>query len=118
MTAAIGDLGGNYSKSDFVAMAVTILATVAHGVKLGVISGVGFSIFLRFFRTSKQHFAIVGQVPSTENFRDIKHHEMQVSPEIFSLHIDESLYSPNARFLEDTNGSTIGNPPIFDGDCS
>jgi len=100
-----------YSKADFAAMAATILVTLGFGVEMGVISGVSLSIFLHLYRTSKPHYAIVGQVPGTEHFRNIKRHEVQISPEIFSIRIDESLYFPNARFLEDTIYSALANDP-------
>lgn len=98
-----------YSKSDFAAMAATILVTLGFGVEMGVISGVSLSIFLHLYRTSKPHFAIVGQVPGTEHFRNIKRHEVLISPAIFSIRIDESLYFPNARFLEDTIYAAVAN---------
>lgn len=90
-----------YSRTDFVAMATTIALTLAFGVELGIISGVGISIFLHLYRTSKPHSAIVGQVPGTEHFRNVNRHQVIVTPEIFTIRIDESLYFPNARFLED-----------------
>ena len=90
-----------YSRTDFAAMAVTIALTLGFGVEVGIMSGVSISIILHLYRTSRPHSAIVGQVPGTEHFRNINRHEVIVSPEIFTIRIDESLYFPNARFLED-----------------
>jgi len=102
-----------YSKADFMAMLATILLTLGFGVEIGIIAGVSLSIFLHLYRTSKPHYAIVGQVPGTEHFRNINRHEVTLSPTIFSIRIDESLYFPNARFLEDTiNNAVAGNPEI------
>jgi SulP family sulfate permease len=91
----------HYSRTDFAAMAATIILTLTFGVELGIIAGVSLSIFLHLYRTSRPHSAIVGQVPGTEHFRNVNRHEVIVTPEIFSIRIDESLYFPNARFLED-----------------
>lgn len=90
-----------YSKSDFSAMAATILITLTFGVELGITAGVSLSIFLHLYRSSRPHSAIVGQVPGTEHFRNVNRHEVIVTSEILSVRIDESLYFPNARFLED-----------------
>ncbi|MDX5360003.1 MAG: sulfate permease [Alphaproteobacteria bacterium] len=90
-----------YSPSDFAAQAATILITLGFGVELGIIAGVGLSIAFHLFRTSRPHCAVVGQVPGTEHFRNIDRHEVVTDPEIFSIRVDESLYFPNARFLED-----------------
>lgn len=91
-----------YSKSDFAAMAATILITLLAGVELGVSTGVALSIFLHLYNTSRPHFAVVGQVPGTEHFRNIKRHKVITSEKILTLRVDESLYFANARFLEET----------------
>ena len=97
----------NYSRPDFVAMAATILLTLTVGVEAGLVAGVGLSIFLHLYRTSKPHVAIVGQVPGTEHFRNVDRHSVVTSPEILSVRVDESLYFPNARFLEDLIADAI-----------
>ena len=89
----------DYSRMDFAAMAATILVTLAFGVEMGIIAGVGLSIGLHLYRTSKPHVAVVGQVPGTEHFRNIDRHDVVTLPEVFSVRVDESLYFPNARFL-------------------
>ena len=91
-----------YSKSDFIAMAATILMTLSFGVELGVLTGVGLSLFLHLYNTSKPHFAIVGQVPGTQHFRNIERHDVVTSTRVVTVRVDESLYFANARFLEDT----------------
>ena len=91
-----------YSKTDFAAMAATIVMTLIFGVELGVVTGVGVSLFLHLYNTSKPHFAIVGLVPGTQHFRNIDRHDVICSERILTLRIDESLYFANARFLEDT----------------
>ena len=61
-----------YSKPDFAAMAATILATLLAGVEPGVIAGVTLSLALFLWRSSRPHAAIVGRVPQTEHFRNVK----------------------------------------------
>lgn len=90
-----------YSRSDFSAMAVTIVVVLAVGVEAGIVAGVGLSIALYLWRTSRPHIAIVGQVPGTEHFRNIARHAVSTSPAVLSVRVDESLYFANARYLED-----------------
>jgi sulfate permease, SulP family len=102
-----------YSRADFAAMAATILVTLAQGVEAGLVAGVGLSIFLHLYSTSRPHVAVVGQIPGTATFRNVTRHTVVTDPEILSLRVDQSLYFPNARFLEDrVNASVAANPAI------
>ncbi len=101
----------NYSRSDGLAMLATIGITLFEGVETGILAGVAFSIFAHLYRSSQPHFAVVGQVPGTEHFRNIKRHQVVTTPEILSLRIDESLYFANARFLEDVVLANVAAEP-------
>ena len=90
-----------YSKPDFAAMAATILVTLLAGVEPGVIVGVGLSLALFLWRASRPHAAIVGRVPETEHFRNVKRHKVITDPRILTIRIDESLTYLNARWLEE-----------------
>ncbi|MBD3763255.1 MAG: sulfate permease [Rhodobacterales bacterium] len=91
----------DYSRPDFAAMAATILVTLGVGVEAGITAGVLLSLILHLYRTSRPHVAVVGQVPGTEHFRNVERHAVVTVPEVLSIRVDESLYFPNARFLED-----------------
>ena len=91
----------SYSKADFVAVALTLVGTLGFGVETGIALGVGASILIFLYRSSRPHAAIVGQVPGTEHFRNIKRHKVDTVPGLLSIRIDESLYFANARYLED-----------------
>jgi SulP family sulfate permease len=115
---ALVDLGAlrhtwSYSRSDFAAQAATIVLTLGVGVEAGIVAGVGLSIFLHLYRTSKPHYAIVGQVPGTEHFRNVKRHEVVTAPDVLTLRVDESLYFPNARFLEDHVYNAVASNPAI-----
>ncbi len=97
----------NYSKRDFSAMALTIIATLGHSVEAGVASGVMLSILLHLYSSSKPHSAIVGLVAGTEHFRNILRHDVITHDKLLTLRVDESLYFANARFLEDMIYSLI-----------
>ncbi|NIZ15238.1 SulP family inorganic anion transporter [Phaeobacter sp. HF9A] len=89
-----------YSKSDFAAVAVTILLTLGLGVEVGVASGVAISVLLHLYKTSRPHIAEVGLVPATQHFRNINRHAVATDPSVLTLRMDESLYFVNAQFLE------------------
>lgn len=97
----------NYAKSDFSAVVATLVATLTVGVETGLILGVGVSLALYLYRTSRPHMAEVGLVVGSEHFRNVQRHAVAVSPRVLSLRVDESLYFANSRALEDRINSTV-----------
>ena len=102
-----------YSRPDFAAVVVTLLVTLAAGVEAGLVAGVGLSLLLYLYKTSRPHIAEVGLVPGTEHFRNILRHEVAVSPQLASLRVDESLYFANARVLEDRVNALVAERPAL-----
>jgi len=100
-----------YSPTDGIAMALTIILTLTLGVIFGLIAGIGISLMMYLYRTSRPHVAIIGQVPGTEHFRNIDRHDAVTSSSIVSMRIDESLYFPNARFLETKVNEIVASHP-------
>lgn len=90
-----------YSKPDFAALAATIGVTLLFGVEPGVIAGVALSLALFLWRSSHPHAAIVGRVPGTEHFRNVKRHDVITVPHLLTIRIDEALTYLNARWLEE-----------------
>ncbi|MBA2778443.1 SulP family inorganic anion transporter [Billgrantia kenyensis] len=92
----------DYSRCDAMAMLVTIGVTLAIGIETGILAGVGLSLALHLYNTSRPHSAVVGRVPGTEHFRNVKRHAVETDPQLAILRVDESLYFANSRYLEDT----------------
>jgi SulP family sulfate permease len=104
-----------YSKTDFAAVAITLGGTLLLGVETGIALGVGASILIFLYRSSNPHAAIVGQVPGTEHYRNVKRHKVETLPGVLSIRIDESLYFANARYLEDlVTDQVAANPGLTD----
>jgi sulfate permease, SulP family len=61
---------------------------------------VGISLMMYLYRTSMPHMAIIGQVPGTQQFKNVDRNEVVTCPKTISMRIDESIYFPNARLLE------------------
>ncbi len=100
-----------YSKTDFAAMAVTIVVVLAVGVVAGVLAGVATSVFFFLWHSSRPHMAIVGQVPGTEHYRNILRHHVVTSEKVLTVRVDESLYFANARYLEDAIARLVAEHP-------
>jgi SulP family sulfate permease len=100
-----------YSKSDFSAAVATVLVTLGAGVEAGLIAGVGLSLAMFVYRTSRPHIAEVGLVPGTEHFRNVQRHTVQTDEAVLGLRVDESLYFANARALEDRLNEEVAQRP-------
>lgn len=100
-----------YSRPDALAMAATMLGVLMVGVEAGILMGVGLSLMLFLKRTSQPHIAVVGQLPGSQHFRNIERYEVVQSPTVLSIRVDESLYFPNARYLEDKVAELVGRYP-------
>lgn len=100
-----------YSRQDGAAQIATLLGVLLIGVETGILIGVGLSLLLFLWRTSQPHIAVVGQVPGSEHFRNVERFVVIESPSVLSLRVDESLYFPNARYLEDRIGELITSRP-------
>jgi SulP family sulfate permease len=100
-----------YAKTDFTALLLSFGLTLLAGVEVGLMAGVGASVLLLLYRTSRPHIAVVGQVPGTEHYRNVLRHAVLEQSGILGLRIDESLYFANARFLEDAMASHVAARP-------
>ena len=90
------------SKSDGVSMTLTVLGVLLANVEVGIILGVISSILLHILRTSRPHVAVVGLLPDSQHFRNVKRYDVETCIEVVTIRIDESLYFVNAQYLEDT----------------
>ena len=92
-------------------MAASMLGVLLIGVEAGILLGAGLSLLLFLWRTSQPHIAVVGQVPGSEHFRNVERYAVVESSKVLSVRVDESLYFPNARFLEDHIAKLVGQRP-------
>src|SRR3546814_4611718 len=90
-----------YSRTDFAAMMATIFITLIAGVESGVIAGVGLSLALYLWSASRPQAAIVGRVPVTEHFRNVRRHTVFTDPRVLTIRIDQRLTFLNAHWLEE-----------------
>ncbi|WBE26094.1 SulP family inorganic anion transporter [Denitrificimonas caeni] len=100
-----------YSRPDALAMAATMAGVLLMGVETGILMGVGLSLFLFLKRTSEPHIAVVGQLPGSQHFRNVDRFQVVESPTVLSVRVDESLYFPNARYLEDKIAELVSRRP-------
>ncbi|NLQ16731.1 sulfate permease [Marinomonas sp. M1K-6] len=90
-----------FSKQEAISLAVTFFVVLFIGMEAGIVVGVALSLLFFLWHTSHPHIAVVGRLPGTENFRNVKRFDVETNPEIVTIRIDENLFFANARVLED-----------------
>ena len=89
-------------KEDFIMLAVAFAVTLGLGIKEGIGAGVLVSLLMLVYRTSKPHIAVLGKLPETTDYRNIKRFEnIEVRKDVLILRHDAQLYFANtSNFIE------------------
>ena len=94
-------LAWRYERADALIFAATAAAVLLAGVVTAVVLGVLLSLALFVWRTSQPHLAELGRVPGSEHYRNRLRYEVEMSPGMLAVRVDESLYFANIRFVCD-----------------
>lgn len=89
-----------YSKHDGIAMMITFLTVLFIDIATGLVVGVISALVLLLWKMSRPHIAVIGLVPKTQHFRNIKRHHTLTLSHICSIRIDENLSFLNAHSLK------------------
>ncbi|WP_152286894.1 SulP family inorganic anion transporter [Flavicella marina] len=90
------------NKIDFWMLLVTFIGTLFFGIKEGIGVGVGLSLLMVIFRTSKPHIAVLGRIPNTGFFRNInRFDDVEVNPKVLILRFDSHLYFANTDYFRE-----------------
>lgn len=90
-----------FSKQEALGLLATFFVVLFVGMETGIIVGVSLSLLFFLWHTSHPHIAVVGRLPGTEHFRNVKRFDVETDPEVITIRIDENLFFANARVLED-----------------
>lgn len=101
----------NYDRADGLAEVVTLLGVLILGIEEGIALGIVLTIASHLRKTSKPHIAIVGRVPDTEHYRNIKRHSVETWHHLLLVRIDENLTFANIGFVEDYLESELRRQP-------
>ena len=94
-----------FDRADGATLGITFAGVLLLGIEPGLVAGIAASLLLYVWRTSRPHMAIVGRVPGTEHFRNVRRHHVERHPGTVIVRIDENLYFANVdaihRFVLD-----------------
>jgi len=82
---------------------VTFVATLGLGITTGLALGVIASLLLFVLRTTRPHTAVLGRLPGTQVYRNLKRFpDAEPVPGLVLVRFDAQLYFANAAFLRET----------------
>lgn len=98
-----------YSKKELVILNSTLLITATVGIKEGIFVGVILSLGMLIYTTAKPHIAILGRIPETHFYRNIKRFEglLITSEEILIVRFDAQLFFANVQYFKDKLESSV-----------
>jgi len=89
-----------FQYSDGLIWLLTFMGVLIWGAETGIVIGIGISLILYLRRTSKPHVVEIGRLGDSERLRSIERHQVETSPELLIVRIDENLYFANSQYLE------------------
>jgi sulfate permease, SulP family len=90
-----------YDRTEAFALLFTAAGVLVSGVEVGIALGIAMSLATLIWRASRPHIAVLGRVGQTQHFRNVERHEVETSPRVLMLRVDENLFFGNAEAIED-----------------
>jgi sulfate permease, SulP family len=91
----------HYDQGDGIAEMATLLGVLILGIEKGITLGILLTLVSQLRKSSHPHIAVVGRVPKTEHFRNIKRHSVETWHHLLLVRIDENLTYANINYVED-----------------
>ena len=87
---------------DFWLMLVTFTGTLVLGIEFGIIVGVGLSLIVLIFRTSRPYVTELGKVPNSNFYRNKnRFEEVIIESDILIFRFDAQLFYANSTYFRD-----------------
>ena len=88
------------NKFDFAIASVALLSVICFGILQGVIIGALASLILIIKAVSTPHIAILGRIPGTERYTDVKRHpDNELLPGVMLFRVESPLVYFNASYV-------------------
>lgn len=89
-------------RRDFWMLIITFVATLSLGIEQGIGLGVVLSLILIIYQTTRPHLAVLGKIPGTNHYRNIKRFEdLEQRTDAIIVRFDAQLYFANTTFFKE-----------------
>lgn len=90
-------------RDEFWMLLVTFVVTLTVGIREGILVGVGLSLAMVIYQSTRPHVAALGQVKGTDEFRNLDRFDDLIEhPNVLILRYDAQLYFANASHFRET----------------
>lgn len=91
-----------HRKDEFLILLLTFLITLFIGIPQGILVGVLLSLLLMVFRTSKPHFAVLGNIKNSDYYKNASRfgNEAIIRDDLLIVRFDSQLYFGNKNFFK------------------
>ena len=90
------------SRMDFWLLAATFFSTLFLGIEYGIMTGVGLSLIVLIFRTSRPYTVELGKVPNSNFYRNRdRFSDVIIKNDILVFRFDAQLFYVNAAYFRD-----------------
>ncbi|CAM1344810.1 SulP family inorganic anion transporter [Tenacibaculum amylolyticum] len=87
---------------DFWLLIATFLSTLILGIEYGILVGVGLSLVVLIYRTSRPHVAELGKVPNSDFYRNKnRFSEVILEEDVLVFRFDAQLFYANASYFRE-----------------
>ncbi|WP_232731498.1 solute carrier family 26 protein [Tenacibaculum sp. SZ-18] len=87
---------------DFWLLLATFCATLFFGIEYGILIGVGLSLIVLIFRTSRPNVVELGKVPDSDFYRNkIRFKEVVIEDEVLVFRFDAQLFYANSNYFRE-----------------
>ena len=89
-------------KEDFIMLTIAFLVTLFVGIKEGIGVSVAMSLLAMIYRSTKPHYAILGKLPNSTEYRNIERfNEINERQDVLVIRYDADLYFANSSHFVD-----------------
>ncbi len=102
-----------YDRAEAALLLGSLGAVLLLGIERGLVAGLAATLLLWLRRAGHPHLAVLGRVPGTEHFRNVRRHAVTTWPELLLLRPDASLTSLNIGDLRDRILAEVAGRPAL-----
>lgn len=90
-------------KQEFFMLMVTFVVTLFVGITEGILVGVALALLLLIYRSARPHYAVLGRLPGTKDFRNTSRFKnIETRKDVLIFRFDAEMFFANIGYFKET----------------